>query len=145
MNTISSTEKKPNNQITTWASACHLAALAMVIIPFGNIIGPLLVWVIKKEESPFIDSHGKESLNFQISLSIYVLSLFLLGCVAVLVSTVGVAVFPPMIMGGFLAMPAIMLAWLGLMIVEVVFIVLASIEASKGNAYEYPFTIRFIK
>ena len=62
----------PDKQICTWGMACHLAGLTKYIgIPFGNIAGPLIIWLIKKNASPFVDDNGKESLNFQISLTIY--------------------------------------------------------------------------
>lgn len=54
----------------TWGMVCHLAALAGYLFPFGNIIGPLIVWLIKKEEMPFVADQGKESLNFQITMAI---------------------------------------------------------------------------
>ncbi len=50
----------------TWAMLCHIGAFAGYIIPFGHIIAPLVIWLIKKDESPFVDDQGKESLNFQI-------------------------------------------------------------------------------
>lgn len=54
-----------------YAMLCHLVAFSGFIIPFGSIIGPLVMWLIKKEESEFINYHGKESLNFQISIAIW--------------------------------------------------------------------------
>ena len=54
-----------------YAMLAHLLALAGLILPFGSIIGPLVIWLIKKDESPFVDKNGKESLNFQISTTIY--------------------------------------------------------------------------
>ena len=53
-----------------WAMACHLSALAGFLVPFGNIAGPLLVWLLKRAEIPLVDAHGKEALNFQITVSI---------------------------------------------------------------------------
>ena len=59
-------------QAKQWGMLCHLSALSVFIgIPFGNILGPLIVWLLKREEDPFIDEQGRESLNFQISMSIY--------------------------------------------------------------------------
>ena len=56
-----------------WAGFCHLAALAGYVVPMvGNIVGPLVVWLMKKEEYPLVDDQGKESINFQISILIYV-------------------------------------------------------------------------
>jgi uncharacterized protein len=57
----------------TWAMLCHLSALAGCILPLGNILGPLAVWLLKKDESPFIDEHGKAALNFQVTVSLALL------------------------------------------------------------------------
>src|SRR2546422_1052191 len=59
------------SQERTWNMLCHLSALAGFVVPLGNILGPLLVWQIKKNEVPSVEAHGKESLNFQISMFIY--------------------------------------------------------------------------
>lgn len=107
-----------------WGMLCHLAAFAGYIgIPFGQILGPLILWLIKKDESPFIDDQGKESLNFQISITIYGLALLPTMC------------FPPLL---------ILLA-LALSIASVVFIIIASITANKGETYRYPCCIRLVK
>jgi len=57
----------------TWAMLCHLSALAGCILPLGNILGPLAVWLLKKDGSPFIDGHGRAALNFQITVSLVLL------------------------------------------------------------------------
>ena len=112
-----------DKQTCTWGMACHLAALAKYIgIPFGNIAGPLIIWFIKRGESPFVDEHGKESLNFQISLTIY-------GIIA--------AIFWFVPMGYLLA--------IALVVADIVLIIKATAAANRGEAYRYPFTIRFIK
>ena len=55
-----------------WAMFCHISAFAVFVIPFvGHILGPLLIWILKKEEFPFVDDQGKEALNFQLSITIY--------------------------------------------------------------------------
>jgi uncharacterized Tic20 family protein len=115
--------RQSDKQDRTWAMFCHLTSLSACIgIPFGNIIGPLVVWLIKKDEFAIVDEHGKESLNFQISLSIYsIISFFL--CFAFI---------------GFVLLPAILIAGL-------VFIIIATLKANKGEPYRYPLTIRFIK
>lgn len=106
-----------------WAMFCHLAALAGFIgIPFGNIIGPLIVWLIKKEAYGFVNQQGKEALNFQISCFIYGLLLLPTLC------------FPPLF--GLLIF--------ALVLVDLTFVILASIAASKGESYRYPITIRLI-
>ena len=107
----------------TWAMFCHLTALSVFIgIPFGNIIGPLVIWLIKRDEFAIVDEHGKESLNFQISLTIYAIISFFL-CFALI---------------GFLLLPAVLI--FGLVVV-----ILATLAANKGEFYRYPLTIRLIK
>ncbi len=102
---------------------CHLAALAgFVGIPLGNVLGPLIVWLIKREEFPLVADQGKESLNFQISMTIY-----------------GVICIPLMfVVIGFLL-------GLALLIADVVFIIIAAMKANEGALYRYPLTIRLIK
>jgi len=107
----------------TWGMFCHLAALAGFIgIPFGNIIGPLVVWLIKKDEHPFIEQQGRAALNFQISMAIY-------GIVAALLIFIFI---------GFLLLIA-------LGIFDLIFVIMASIKASKGESQKYPLSITFIK
>lgn len=107
----------------TWGMLCHLSSLLLFIgIPFGNIIGPLVIWLIKRENSPFIDAHGKESLNFQISMTIYAL----ISAVLVLV-LLGIVML------------------IALAIADIILIIIASIKANSGENYTYPFTIRFVK
>jgi uncharacterized Tic20 family protein len=107
----------------TMAMLCHLLSLILLLgFPFGNILGPLIIWLLKRHEDPFIDFCGKESLNFQISMTIYML------ISAVLV----------FILVGIVTM-------LGLMIANIVLTITAAIKASEGTHYKYPITIRFIK
>jgi uncharacterized Tic20 family protein len=113
----------------TWGMICHLAAFGMYVFPaFGNIIGALIAWIIFKDRSAFADDQGKESLNFQISLIIY--------------SAVAIA-FGVMTLGlGFI----IVVPFLAIMaVLQIIFVILAALEANKGILYRYPATIRFIK
>ena len=57
----------------TWEVLCHALGFAGFVFPFGNILGPLIVWLMKKAESPSVEAHGKEALNFQISMTIWIL------------------------------------------------------------------------
>ena len=104
-----------------WGMLCHLAALAGFIIPFGNIIGPLVVWQIKKD-IPFANDQGKESLNFQITVAIAMVICFLLIFVIV----------------GFILLPIVALS-------NLIFIIIAAVKANNGVVYRYPVNIRFIK
>jgi len=105
-----------------WAMFCHLAAFVGFILPFGNIIGPLVLWLIKREESPYIDEQGKEALNFQITMTIAYAVAFLLFIVFV----------------GLLLLPA-------LIIFDVVFLIMAVIKTSEGAPWRYPLTLRLVK
>lgn len=112
----------PSADEKQWAMFAHLSALAGCIIPFGSIIGPLVIWQIKKNEMPFVDDQGKEALNFQITAAIAAL--------------VSVALIIVLI--GFLLIWAVAIA-------DLVFIILAAIAANNGTAYRYPVALRLIK
>ena len=113
-----------NKDARQWAMFCHLAALAGYIgIPFGNVVGPLIVWLIKKDEFEYVNQQGKEALNFQISLLIYCIAATPLLCVA------GLAV----------------VVWIALGIFALVCLILAAIKANQGEDFRYPLCIRFIK
>jgi uncharacterized Tic20 family protein len=115
--------QEEDRQANMWAMLCHLTALSIYIgIPFGHIIGPLVIWLIKKDEFPFVDEQGKESLNFQISVTIYCIVAGLL-CVILI---------------GFVLLPVILVA-------DIVLIIIATVKTNKGESYRYPLTIRFIK
>ncbi len=105
-----------------WAMLTHLSALSAILTGLGFILGPLIVWLIKKDEMPFVDRHGKSSLNFQISFAIY-------GFISFLLIFIGI---------GLLLMPVVGVAWLVLTIV-------ASLKANNGEEYKYPLTIEFLK
>ena len=79
----SSAEIETNPQARTFGMLCHLGALAGYLIPFGHIIGPLVFWLIKKDQYPFVDDQGKESLNFQITVTIAAVISAALICVVV--------------------------------------------------------------
>ena len=115
--------KEVNKDARLWAMICHLSALAGLVVPVvGCIVGPLVIWQIKKEEFPFVDEQGKEAVNFQISMLIY-------GIVAGLLCFVCV---------GMVLLPAVAL-------VDLIFLLIAAVKANDGHHYRYPLTIRFIK
>ena len=115
--------QEENKKANMWAMFCHLSGFLIFIgIPFGNIIAPLIIWLIKKDEFPLVDDQGKESLNFQISITIY-------GIVAGLLCFIFI---------GFILLPVIFVA-------DIVLIIIATVKTNDGETYRYPFTIRFIK
>ena len=106
-----------------WAMLAHLSAfLIFLSIPFANIAGPLIIWLTKKDQMPFVDNHAKESLNFQISIIIYFVIALSSICIGI----------------GVILIPAVA-------IFNVVFVIIAAIKANEGMTYRYPLCIRFIK
>jgi uncharacterized Tic20 family protein len=112
----------PGNEEKQWAFFAHLSALVGFVIPFGSLLGPLIIWQMKKHEMPFVDDQGKEALNFQITMAIA----FVVCCVLML------------ILIGFL-----LAAIVG--IVDIIYTIIAAIAANNGQAYRYPFNLRLIK
>jgi len=119
-------DTETNKDARLWAMICHLASFAGVsILPgFGYVIGPLIVWLIKKNEFPFVDEQGKEAINFQITMFIYSIAagLLIFACI------------------GVVLLPAVT-------VVDIVFIIIAAIKVNDGQHYRYPYPliIRFIK
>jgi len=111
-----------SSEIRNWCVLCHASALAGLFFHFlGHLLGPLIVWLLKRNDAAEIDAAGKESLNFQISMLIYdviagILCLVLIG-------------IPILI---------------GLWILNTVLVIIASVKTSQGEAYRYPFTLRLI-
>jgi hypothetical protein len=104
-----------------WAMLSHLSTFAGFIIPFGNIVGPLLIWLIKKDEFPLVEDQGKEALNFQISMTIYIIA-----SIVLILILVGIPLL------------------IGLCLFDIVVTVIASLKANQGEKFRYPLAIRFI-
>lgn len=139
------------------ATFIHLSTFSRFFIPFGNFIGPVILWVANKDKSEFIDHHGKQAINFQISILLY----------AIILGTLSVPFFIFKIFNGFdfinfngfnnfhinIGKPSALLYIGGLLgalaivafIIELIFIVIASLRARDGEIYNYPFTIQFLK
>ncbi len=100
----------------------HVASFAGYLIPFGSILGPLIVWLMKRDEIPFVDECGRNCLNFKISMMIWVMVSFVLMFVGI-----------GFILIGLLA------------IVDIVLTIIAAMKASEGVSYKYPLSIQFLK
>jgi uncharacterized Tic20 family protein len=102
----------------------HLLAFVGLLVPYlGNILAPLILWLVKREGSMFIDEQGKESVNFQISMTIYAIAASIL------------------IAAGGLGIPLVGVIF----IVDGVCVIIAAIRANRGDLYRYQVTIRFIR
>ena len=123
MTTETESSAGTSNEVNKWAMLCHLSALVGLLgNGIGFLLGPLIVWLIKRDEHPFIDEQGKEAVNFQITMFI---GLFV---AAILVFVL-------------IGIPLLF----ALMILMIVFPIVAAIKVSNGERYRYPFAIRLIK
>jgi len=106
----------PSQEARTMAMLCHLLAI------FTGFLGPLILWLVKKDTDPFVDRQGKEALNFQITVLIasFVSGLLTMVCI------------------GMVLLPIVVIA-------NLVFCIMACVAANKGQDYRYPVSIRFIK
>jgi len=110
-------------EVRRWAMLCHLLALSGLLANgIGFLLGPLVMWLVKREEHPFIDDQGKEAVNFQLTMFLALL----------------VSLPLCLILIGFLMMIAVG-------ILMTVFPIVGAIQASEGRAYRYPLSIRFIQ
>ncbi len=116
---------------SNWTTFCHLSALAGYLVPIGypfscvligNMLGPLVIWLLKKDLYPSMDRHGKEALNFQISISIYALA-----ASALIVILIGIPLL------------------IGLAAFNFVMIIIAAIKCKNGQAFRYPLSLRLLK
>lgn len=139
------------------ATFIHLSTFSRFLIPFGNFIGPIVLWITNKDKSEFIDKHGKQAINFQISVLLY----------ALILGTISIPFFIFKVFNGIdfidfngfydfhinIGKPSPLLyitggigvlAFLGFLI-ELALIVRASLSARDGKEYHYPLTINFLK
>jgi hypothetical protein len=110
-------------QTRMWGMLCHLTALVGLIgVPFGNLLGPLVVWLLKKNEMAVVNEEGKKSLNFQLTMTI---GLVIAGLLCFLL--IG---FPLLI---------------GLAIADLILVIMASIKVNNGEKFQYPFSLEILK
>jgi len=111
-----------DQEVRNTAVAAHLSTFAGLVVPFGSVMGPLAVWLTRRDRDPFIDDAGREALNFGISIAIY-------GVVALVGALMLVGI--PLLVAG-------VVAW-------VVLASLAAAKASQGQSYRYPLTLRLVR
>lgn len=112
----------PSADVRQWAMLCHLSALLGLVMPLGHLLGPLVLWHLKREQDPFIDAQGKEALNFQISVT---LAGFV--CLLLMFVFIGIVLFA------------------ALMVAVLILIILAAVRANEGKSYRYPWIWRPIR
>jgi uncharacterized protein len=111
-----------NKEENMWAMFCHLASFAGLVFPIvGSVLGPLVIWLLKKDEYPLVNDQGKEAMNFNISMVIYYIASIIL-----IIFIIGI----PLLIGLFLF--------------DVVVTIIAMVKASEGEKFRYPLAIRLI-
>jgi hypothetical protein len=124
----------PSAEERQWAMFAHLSALLGGLLTsgwggsIGFFIGPLIIWLMKKETMPFVDDQAKEALNFAITVS--------LACVVLMILTI-----MTLGIGALLTIPLLMVIG----IAALVFFIIAAVQANKGTRYRYPVSLRLVK
>ena len=134
-NPVGAGSSTPQNEGRTWEILCHVSALLMLVpdVRYGALLGPLAVWLIKRDSIPAVNQHGRAALNFQISIFIY-------WQVAGLLHS----------MSGQLPGPVSFLKWIpwalqnGLHWLNILCIIAAALKAGRGQIFKYPLVIRFL-
>jgi uncharacterized protein len=136
-------------QERSWAMAAHLSALVAIAgLPFGHVLGPLIVYLIKGHESEFVGEHARASLNYQITISI----LFVVAVIVAVAWTLAYAVGSGTAANETTAGSGIGILWIAfaaavliVLLLSIIFIIVGTIAAGEGRPYTYPFAIRFLR
>jgi uncharacterized Tic20 family protein len=105
-----------------WAMLCHLSAFAGFFFPFGGIIGPMIFWLSRKDDSAWININGKAAMNFNLSMLLYIVL-----AIPLLIILVGIPII------------------IALGILKIVCVTIASIKAARGEIFKYPLSIPFVQ
>jgi uncharacterized Tic20 family protein len=138
------------SQERNWAMAAHLSALiAIAGLPFGHVVGPLVVYLIKAHESEFVAEHARASLNYQITVSI-VAVVGVIAAVATMLGFIASGSAQQMSDTGtglsfVVFWIAVAIAVLLVLLLSLIFIIAGTVAASQGRSYTYPFAIRFLR
>lgn len=123
-------EYESNDNQNNLSVGCHLLGFLGFVFPIvGNIVAPLVLWLVKRDGNPFVDEQGKEAVNFQISYSLW----YVIG--GALITALFWTLVVPIVVG--IAMAVLAILW-------VVTMIIAAVRASRGEGYRYPFTLRLL-
>ena len=112
----------PGTEERNWAVACHLSALAGLMFPLGSVLGPLVVWLLGRDRSAFVDAQGKEALNFQLTMLVaYLISLALVWV--------------------FIGIPLLVI----LGILDIVLVIVAAVRSGAGEPWHYPLSYPLVR
>ena len=141
------------------AAIIHLSTFSKFFIPLGNFILPIILWTMNKDKSDFVDKHGKQAINFQLSILLYTIIICCMTIPLFLFGVLNSVSFPEFwnaydfdfhlsrrdsfnvvlftIIAGLLVAAAF--------IFEIIFVIIATSKANQGEPYKYPITINFLK
>jgi uncharacterized Tic20 family protein len=128
-----------DSEAKKWSAFIHLGTLLGYVFPFGHILGPIIIWMIKKDSDPFIDENGKSAINFQISFTIYSIIICMIFFFAAFAFAFASSE------AGIIFIPMLFLFIFVFFLIEIIFIALGASSAYNGKVYRYPLTIRFLK
>jgi uncharacterized protein len=136
-------------QERNWAMAAHLSALVAIAgLPFGHVLGPLVVYLVKGHESEFVGEHARASLNYQITISVFAIVATIVAVAATLGFIVPMSSSSESTTAGF-NLAALWIAFAILVLLallgSILFIIIGTLAASEGRPYTYPFAIRFLR
>lgn len=153
--------EKPKQQMRIWAMLCHFSALLGWILLFFlvfigiplylplNLLAPLMIWRFKKAQYPWIDFQGKESLNFQITWTLYTLIVMIISLFVVLTTFSLTAIINSSVYQIKIILDTLLIVFMSLilliLIVQSFVVTFAALKAYKGQHYRYPLTIRVLR
>ncbi len=138
----------------------HLSTFAKYFFPFGNFIAPLILWSAQKRDSAFVDRHGRDAINFQLSILLYLIAIVILSIPFFIYFAISAGGGSESLikygyisdpsdfadLGGFLITAIILGIFIvAIFLIEIISVISAAIKASQGETYSYPLTINFIK
>jgi len=150
METLTKISSNPTPEETSHAAIIHISSFSTLIgIPLGSVVGPLVTWLIWRDQSKFVDANGKEAVNFNLSILLYQFLVVVIGLILFLSPILSMAATDdagPLSI--ILSLPGLWLFLTGiglLSLVRIVLVLVATIKAGNGELYHYPLSIRFIK
>ena len=137
----------------------HLSTFSKYLFPFGNFIAPLIIWSAQKRNSTFIDKHGRDAINFQLSTLLYLIALVVISIPFFIYFAISAGGGSESLLtngyindpsdfadlAGFLITAVIVaIIAIGIFLLEIITVISAAVEASQGGIYKFPLTINFI-
>jgi len=150
METLTPIQPSPTGKETSHAAIIHLSALSSYIgVPFGSVLGPLITWLIWRDESTFVDQNGKEALNFNLSLWLYQIAAVIIGLAFFLTPVLSALnTTDPNPFTIMFSIPGLWLFIGGIGLISLyrlIMVIVAAAKAGNGEIFHYPLTIQFIK